>query len=208
MPIHDLYNGSEGVDNPTEHLLLPAVHPFSSYLTILTYIYEQDGLPGIGPATLAVNFACFIVSTIVAPQSADLSSTSFLLALDNHPQLRLRHLCGVCRLIPAEVPDILQRSGLAGCSAGCLWVSQAGTSTWPAKNRAVEEEGLDVWNIQLPLLLLQRVGRTHHHLRTRFLQLHHLLPHHLCLETIAALFCLFFVRDISQSDLKVPLPIR
>ena len=79
-----------------EEELLPAVLPFSSYLTILTYIYEQDGLPGIGPATLAVNFACFIVSTIVAPQSADLSSTSFLLALDNHPQLRLRHLCGVC----------------------------------------------------------------------------------------------------------------
>ena len=41
--------------------------PFSSYMTILTHIYEEDDLPGIGPATLAVNYIAFMISIIAAP---------------------------------------------------------------------------------------------------------------------------------------------
>jgi hypothetical protein len=36
-------------------------------MTILTHIYEDAGMPGIGPATLACNYTAFIISTFVAP---------------------------------------------------------------------------------------------------------------------------------------------
>ncbi len=41
--------------------------PFSSFMTILSHIYEDAGLPGIGPATLATNYTTFIISTFCAP---------------------------------------------------------------------------------------------------------------------------------------------
>lgn len=41
--------------------------PFSSFMTILSHIYEDADLPGIGPATLATNYTAFIISTFCAP---------------------------------------------------------------------------------------------------------------------------------------------
>jgi hypothetical protein len=99
--------------------------PFSSYMTILTHIYEQADLPGIGPATLASNYAAFILSSIVAPAvRAPLKlqllagglfytlnySSGILAALTDTAGLKFAISC--------------LGSGLAGLSAGFLWVSQ------------------------------------------------------------------------------------
>lgn len=99
--------------------------PFSSYMTILTHIYEQADLPGIGPATLASNYITFIISTIVAPAvrfplklqllfggvfyTFNYSSGIFA-AMTDQAGLKFTISC--------------LGSALAGCSAGFLWVSQ------------------------------------------------------------------------------------
>jgi hypothetical protein len=99
--------------------------PFSSYMTILTHIYEQADLPGIGPATLISNYVFFILSTVAAPAvrwplKAQLLfggclytfnySSGVLAAMTDLPSLKFTISC--------------LGSGLAGCSAGLLWVSQ------------------------------------------------------------------------------------
>ena len=99
--------------------------PFSSYMTILTHIYEQADLPGIGPATLATNYICFMLSTIVAPAVKwplklqlllggffyTLNYSSGIFAdMTDQPHLKFAISC--------------LGSGIAGCSGGFLWVSQ------------------------------------------------------------------------------------
>ena len=182
MTIHDLYNGSEGVDNPTEHLLLPAVHPLQQ-LPHHPHLHLRAGRTPRHRSRHSRSQLHLLHRLYHCGPRSPLASQAPVSpwGVDNHSQLRLRHLCELCRLIPAEVPDILH-GFWPGWVFRRVFVGQSGQVHPPGlrKIRAAEEEGLDVWNIQLPLLLLQRVGRTHHHLRTRLLQLHHLLPHHLC----------------------------
>lgn len=99
--------------------------PFNSFSTILTHIYSQEGITDIGPATLASNYICFIISIIVAPAC--------------HKPLKLQLLFGAFFFtfnyssgIFAAMTDKVglkyaiscSGSGLAGLSAGFLWVSQ------------------------------------------------------------------------------------
>lgn len=94
-------------------------------MTILTHIYEQAGLPGIGPATLATNYLCFIISLIIAPAfKIPLKlqllaggifytlnySSGILVALTDTAGLKFTISC--------------LGSGIAGLSAGFLWISQ------------------------------------------------------------------------------------
>jgi hypothetical protein len=99
--------------------------PFSSYMTILTHIYEDAGLPGIGPATLACNYIAFILSTLCAP----------LIKLPLKAQLLFGGICYTINYssgIFASYTDtawlkfVISCTGaiIAGSSAGPLWVSQ------------------------------------------------------------------------------------
>ena len=54
--------------------------PFSSYMTILTQIYEQADLPGIGPISLSCVYFFFILSTTIAPAAPWTLKSQFILA--------------------------------------------------------------------------------------------------------------------------------
>jgi len=99
--------------------------PFSSYMTILTHIYEQDDLPGIGPATLATNYIAFLLSIIAAPalkKSLKLQlllggifytlnySSGIFAAMTDKPEMKFLISC--------------TGSGISGLSSGFMWVSQ------------------------------------------------------------------------------------
>ncbi len=94
-------------------------------MTILTHIYEQAGLPGIGPATLASNYIAFIISTILAPACPFTLKTQLLLG-------GFFYTFNYSSGIFASMTDnsVLKftisclGSGVAGLSAGLLWVSQ------------------------------------------------------------------------------------
>jgi len=99
--------------------------PFSSYMTILTHIYEDANLPGIGPATLACNYGAFILSTLIAP------SVKLPLKL----QLVLAGICYTINYSSGIFALMTDVTGLkfliscgaaafAGFSAAFLWVSQ------------------------------------------------------------------------------------
>lgn len=94
-------------------------------MTILTHIYEDAGLPGIGPATLACNYIAFIFSTFCAP----------LITKPLKIQLLLGGICYTFNYSSgffASLTDlswlkfVISCSGsfIAGLSAGPLWVSQ------------------------------------------------------------------------------------
>lgn len=99
--------------------------PFSSYMTILTHIYEDSGIPGIGPATLACNYTTFIVSTLIAP----------ILKFSLKSQLLFGGICytinyssGILAALTDEawLKFVISCTGamVAGLSGGPLWVSQ------------------------------------------------------------------------------------
>ena len=98
--------------------------PFSSYMTILTHIYQDAGIPGIGPAALACNYTAFIVSTLIAPSV-------------KWPLKRQLLFAGICYTINyssgifATLIDVTTikygisciAAMISGSSAGLLWVS-------------------------------------------------------------------------------------
>lgn len=99
--------------------------PFSSYMTILTHIYEVAGLPGIGPATLACNYTTFIISTFIAPILRFPLKTQLLMGGILYT---LNYSTGIL-VANTDVPWLkffisCMGSGLAGLSAGPMWVSQ------------------------------------------------------------------------------------
>ena len=94
-------------------------------MTILTHIYEEANIPGIGPATLACNYSSFIISTLIAPYAK----------MSLKKQLILSGLCYTLNYssgIFAAMTDITalkfviscSASSFAGLSAGFLWVSK------------------------------------------------------------------------------------
>ena len=99
--------------------------PFSSYMTILTQIFEEAGIPGIGPASLGCIYVFFIISTVLAPAVKWSLKNQFLLGA-------CFYTVGYLSGIPASLTDIVPLkfaitcigASLSGCSAGFLWVSQ------------------------------------------------------------------------------------
>ena len=93
-------------------------------MTILTQIYQQANLPGIGPISLSCVYFFFMLSTIIAPAIKLHLKTQFLIA-------------GICYTLSyvsgifAELTDVAVLkytissigSCLTGSSAGLLWVS-------------------------------------------------------------------------------------
>ena len=176
--------------------------PFSSYMTILTHIYEQAGLSGIGPATLASNYIFFILSTIAAPavrwplkRQLILGgclytlnySSGILAALFDDPALKYFISC--------------LGSGLAGCSAGFLWVSQGryihlACEKYGELSRKGEMYGVfsSIYcfsNVTAGFITTFGLGffdpQAYFYLIT-------------ALGFLAALFCIFFVRNIKEGE--------
>ena len=94
-------------------------------MTILTHIYEDANIPGIGPATLACNYTCFIISTLITPYTK----------MSLKKQLILSGICYTLNYssgIFAAMTDITSlkfliscsASSIAGLSAGFLWISK------------------------------------------------------------------------------------
>lgn len=99
--------------------------PFSSYMTILTHIYEDANLPGIGPATLASNYITFIISTMVAPVVRLPLKLQFLIGGICYT---LNYSSGIIATFTntAWLKFMISCSGavIGGVSGGLLWVSQ------------------------------------------------------------------------------------
>jgi hypothetical protein len=96
----------------------------NSFLTILTYIYEQADLNAVGPANIAISYMAFILSTIYAPSCKWKIKTQMLVATCAYT---LNFSTGL--LVPyvaIPIKYLLTCSGAAVCglSAGLLWVSQ------------------------------------------------------------------------------------
>lgn len=99
--------------------------PFSSFMSILTHIYEQAHLAQIGPATLASNYVAFITSTLLAPT---LSISLKKQLLMGGVAYTLNYASGIfVPLVDHSWAKFLITCGasfVAGLSAGPLWVSQ------------------------------------------------------------------------------------
>jgi hypothetical protein len=96
----------------------------NSFLTILTFIYEQAELTAIGPANIAVSYMAFIFSTTFAPSCSWKIKNQMLAGTLAYT---LNFATGL--FIPmVDVPFKFALSCLgatvAGLSAGLLWVSQ------------------------------------------------------------------------------------
>ena len=103
---------------------------FTSYLSfqnIVTHVYQEQGLTGVGPLNLIVNYLSFLISNTLAVKcklsfktqlligslaySVNMSTGIFVPFIGNH----------------AAVYFIVALGGLVGgVSAGFLWVSQGG----------------------------------------------------------------------------------
>jgi len=94
-------------------------------MTILTHIYEEAKLPGIGPATLSCNYIAFIISTMVAPA---IRLPLKLQLLIGGLAYTLNYSSGIfAAMVDASILKYLISCGgsiIAGMSAGNLWVSQ------------------------------------------------------------------------------------
>lgn len=96
----------------------------NSFLTILTFIYEQEQLTAIGPANIAVSYMAFIFSTTIAPSCNWKIKNQLLFGTLAYT---LNFASGL--FIPmVDIPFKFVLSCLgalvAGLSAGLLWVSQ------------------------------------------------------------------------------------
>jgi len=98
--------------------------PFSSYLTTLTSIYEEEGLPKMGPANLGINYLFFIISTILAPSvKAPLKNQFLFGGLCYSLSYASGILAGFTSTVVLKFIVTCTGSALAGFSAGFLWVS-------------------------------------------------------------------------------------
>ena len=96
----------------------------NSFHTMLTFIYEQEGLTAIGPANIAVTYIAFICSTIYAPSCRLRIKFQIMIATIAYT---LNFSTGL--LIPlVDTPFKYMLTclgaGVCGLSAGLLWVSQ------------------------------------------------------------------------------------
>lgn len=96
----------------------------NSFLTILTFIYEQEELTAIGPANIAVSYLAFIFSTTVAPSCTWKIKNQLLIGTLAYT---LNFASGLfIPLVDVPFKFVLSCLGamIAGLSAGLLWVSQ------------------------------------------------------------------------------------
>lgn len=98
---------------------------FSSFMTILTHIYTQLGLSSFGPATLATNYTCFIISTFVAPVITWPIKIQFLIASVCYT-INFSSGIFVSMIDTVWIKYLISCSGagIAGLTGGILWVSQ------------------------------------------------------------------------------------
>jgi hypothetical protein len=94
-------------------------------MTILTHIYEDSSLPGIGPATLACNYSAFMLSTLCAPVLTIPIKMQLLLGGIFYT---INYSTGffVSFIDLGWLKFVLSCSGafIAGLSGGPMWVSQ------------------------------------------------------------------------------------
>lgn len=172
--------------------------PFSSYMTILTHIYEDAGLPGIGPATLACNYTAFIFSILWAPG----------LRIGLKKQLLLGGICYTFNYSSgffAAMTDtgwlkfVISCTGsfIAGLSAGPLWVSQGRYIHVACEKYGELDKKGQMFGVFSSLYCLSNVsaglittfGLGFFDSQTYFLII-------TVFGVIAFIFCLFFVREL------------
>jgi len=173
--------------------------PFSSYMTILTHIYETAHLSAIGPATLSCNYVAFITSTFVAPA----------IRLPLKVQLMIGALAYTFNYssgIYASMTDepvykyLISCFGstVAGLSGGLLWVSQGRYIHLVCKKYGVVSRKGEMYGIfsffyclsNVSAGLITTFGLGFFDAQTYFFII-------TALGIISILFCLFFVRPIS-----------
>jgi len=90
----------------------------------LTSIYEEEGLPKMGPANLGINYLFFIISTILAPSvKAPLKNQFLFGGLCYSLSYASGILAGFTSTVVLKFIVTCTGSALAGFSAGFLWVS-------------------------------------------------------------------------------------
>lgn len=176
--------------------------PFSSYMTILTHIYETAHLSAIGPATLSCNYVAFIISTFVAP----------ILTISLKKQLviagvayTVNYTSGIFVFLVEEAvyKYLISCLGavIAGCSGGLLWVSQGRyihlvCEKYGALKRKGEMFGIFstvycLSNVSAGLITTFALGFFNELTYFSIISL---------LGAISILFCLFFVKNIKEGD--------
>lgn len=96
----------------------------NSFLTILTFIYEQAELNAMGPANIAITYITFICSTIYAPSCSLRIKTQILIATIAYTLNFASGLFVPMVSTPFKYVLICLGATVAGLSAGLLWVSQ------------------------------------------------------------------------------------
>jgi hypothetical protein len=96
----------------------------NSFMTILTFIYEQADLTAIGPATIAVTYISFIFSTIYAPTCPLRIKNQILLATIAYTLNFSTGLFVPWVSTPFKYLITCLGAAICGLSAGLLWVSQ------------------------------------------------------------------------------------
>lgn len=176
--------------------------PFSSYMTILTHIYEQADLPGIGPATLAVNYITFILSTIAAPAC---QAPLKLQLLFGGIFYTINYSSGIFAAMTDEAglkfTISCLGSGLAGCSAGFLWVSMGRYIHLACQKYGVPSQKGQMYGIFSSIYCFSNVSAG---LITTFglgffdAQVYFSII--TALGILSVLFCLFFVNHITEKE--------
>ena len=96
----------------------------NSFLTILTFIYEQAELTAIGPANIAVSYMAFILSTVYAPSCPWKIKTQMLIGTLAYTFNFATGLLIPMVSVPFKYSLTCLGAGICGLSAGLLWVSQ------------------------------------------------------------------------------------
>lgn len=96
----------------------------NSFLTIITFIYEQADLTAIGPANIAIRYMAFILSTIYAPSCTWKIKNQLLIATLAYTFDFAAGLFVPLVSVPFKYGLACLGATVCGLSAGLLWVSQ------------------------------------------------------------------------------------
>lgn len=175
---------------------------FTAYLSfqnIVTHVYEEQGLSGVGPLNLIVNYLSFLISNTLAVKckisfkaqmfigslayTVNLSSGIFVPYIESH----------------ALIYFIVAFGGLiGGVSAGFLWVSQGGYLREVCKEKNKKGKYNAIFSFLLSLSSLSAGITT-----TFFLGYFDRQIYFKALSTLglfSALYCVFFLKNISQAQ--------
>jgi hypothetical protein len=175
---------------------------FTSYLSfqnIVTHVYQEQGLSGVGPLNLIVNYLSFLISNTLAVKcklsfkiqmligslaySVNMSTGIFVPYIESH--LAIYFIVALGGII-------------GGISAGFLWVSQGGYLREICKDKPDKGKYNAIFSILISFSSLTAGITTTFFLGYFSNQVYFIALTSLSL--LSSLFCIFFLKNISQNS--------